>query len=119
MVIDLDLLQVPEGVITGGQDDVAKYGGLAEYTLNVDTQKLGLWPGGFLNVIAMSGYGQSVNKASGALVSADVIGILPAARRRERHRAHEPHLHAVSEQVLRTVRGEAVRAQWGRQRVCS
>src|SRR5262245_27712572 len=48
VVIDLDLLQVPQGVITGGQDDVAKYGGLAEYTLDVDTQKLGLWPGGSL-----------------------------------------------------------------------
>src|SRR5262245_24255618 len=32
----------PQGVITGGVDDVAKYGSLAEYTLNVDTQKLGL-----------------------------------------------------------------------------
>jgi len=77
VVIDIDLLQVPQGVITGGQDNVAKYGGLAEYTLNVDTQKLGLWPGGFLNVIAMSGYGQSVNKASGALVPPDFVGLLP------------------------------------------
>jgi len=77
VVLDVDLLQIPQGVITGGTDDVAKYGGLAEYTLNVDTQKLGLWPGGFLNVIAMSGYGQSVNKASGALVPPDFIGLLP------------------------------------------
>ena len=51
VVLDVDLLQIPQGVITGGTDDVAKYGGLAEYTLNVDTQKLGLWPGGFFNII--------------------------------------------------------------------
>src|SRR5262245_22073829 len=55
VVIDLDLLQVPQGVITGRQDDVAEYGRLAEYTLNVDTGKLGLWPGEFLNVMAMTG----------------------------------------------------------------
>src|SRR5262249_56246584 len=76
-VSDSGVREGAEGVMTGGQDNVAKYGGLAEYTLNVDTQKLGLWPGGFLNVIAMSGYGQSVNKASGALVPPDFIGLLP------------------------------------------
>src|SRR5712691_8470741 len=50
VVLDVDLLQLPQGVITGGRDDVAEYGGLAEYTLNVDTQKLGFWPGGFFNI---------------------------------------------------------------------
>jgi porin len=77
VVIDIDLLQLPQGVITGGQDDVAKYGGLAEYTLNVDTQKLGLWPGGFFKIEGMTGYGQSVDQASGALVPPSILSILP------------------------------------------
>jgi porin len=77
VVIDIDLLQLPQGVITGGQDDVAKYGGLAEYTLNVDTQKLGLWPGGFFKIEGMTSYGQSVDKASGALVPPSILSILP------------------------------------------
>src|SRR5262245_18286733 len=34
-VLDVDLTQFPQGVITGGVADVAKYGCLAEYTLNV------------------------------------------------------------------------------------
>jgi porin len=38
VVLDVDLTQVPQGVITGGTDEVAKYGGLAQYTLNVDMQ---------------------------------------------------------------------------------
>jgi porin len=50
VVLDIDLLQLPQGVASGGRDEVAEYWGLAEYTLNVDTQKLGLWPGGFLRV---------------------------------------------------------------------
>ena len=73
VVLDLDLTQVLQGVATGGRDEVAKYGGLAEYTLNVDTQKLGLWPGGFLNLKAMTGFGQNVNHASGALLPPSVI----------------------------------------------
>jgi porin len=77
VVLDVDLLQIPQGVITGGTDDVAKYGGMAEYTLNVDTQKLGLWPGGFFNIMAMTGFGENVNTASGALLAANVVALLP------------------------------------------
>ena len=77
IVLDLDLLQVPQGVGSGGRETLAEYSGLAEYTLNVDTQKLGLWPGGFLNVMAMTNFGDNVNNASGALVSPNVLSILP------------------------------------------
>src|SRR5262249_19273799 len=57
--------------------NVTKYDGLAEYTLNVDSQKLGLWPGGFLNVKGMSNFGQNVNIASGAFSPPNVLSILP------------------------------------------
>src|SRR5499426_764129 len=77
VVLDVDLTQIPQGVITGGTDDVAKYGGLAEYTLNLDTQKLGLWPGGFFNIMAMTSFGENVDKASGALLPVSVISLLP------------------------------------------
>jgi porin len=63
-VLALDLLQFPQGVVSGGQDEGLRYFGLAEYTLNVDSQKLGLWPGGFLRGQGMSGFGQSVDSAS-------------------------------------------------------
>ena len=43
----------------------------------MDTQKLGLWPGGFFNIKGMTGYGQSVDKASGALVPPSILSILP------------------------------------------
>src|SRR5499426_4225910 len=77
IVLDVDLTQIPQGVLTGGTDDVAKYGGLAEYTLNVDTQKLGLWPGGFFNIMGMTTFGQNVDKASGATVPVNITSILP------------------------------------------
>src|SRR5262249_23591869 len=76
VVLDLDLLQTPQGVASGGRDEVLRYWGLAEYTLNVDTQKLGLWPGGFLRVQGMSSFGQNVNNASGAIISPNMISLL-------------------------------------------
>src|SRR5215475_2194906 len=77
VVVDIDLLQIPQGVASGGRDKVAKYWGLAEYTLNVDTQKLGLLPGGFLRVQGMSSFGHNVNDASGAIVTPNVTSLLP------------------------------------------
>ena len=77
IVLDVDLLQVPQGVMSGGRKSLAEYSGLAEYTLNVDTQKLGLWPGGFLNVMAMTSYGDNVNNASGALAPPNILSLFP------------------------------------------
>jgi porin len=77
VVLDIDLLQTLQGVASGGRDDVATYLGTAEYTLNVDTQKLGLWPGGFLRVQGLSSFGQNINHASGALLSPNSASLLP------------------------------------------
>jgi porin len=77
IVVDIDVLQVPQGVGSGGRENLAEYSGLAEYTLNVDTQKLGLWPGGFLNVMGMTNFGDNVNHASGATVSPNMVSLLP------------------------------------------
>src|SRR5499426_3120248 len=77
VVVDIDLLQTPQGVVSGGRDELGRYWGLAEYTLNVDTQKLGLWPGGFLRVQGMSSFGQNVNNASGAIDPPTLVGLLP------------------------------------------
>jgi porin len=61
MMLDVDLLQTLQGVASGGRNEVATYLGEAEYTLHVDTQKLGLWPGGFLRVQGVSSFGQNIN----------------------------------------------------------
>jgi porin len=59
VTLDLDLLQVLQGVATGGRDTGVAYDGLVNYELNLDTGKLGLWPGGFLKVKAFTGYGDT------------------------------------------------------------
>jgi porin len=78
VVLDLDLLTTPQGVATGGRDTEAAFWGNAEYTLNVDTQKLGLWPGGLFNISGMSGFGNTIDNASGALLPPNLATLLPA-----------------------------------------
>jgi porin len=48
IVLDVDLLATPQDVVSGGRSTGGNFWGNVDYTLNVDTQKLGLWPGGFL-----------------------------------------------------------------------
>jgi len=50
ITFDMSLTQVGQGVVDGGKDEGWKYGGRGDLTFNLDTQKLGLWPGGFLTV---------------------------------------------------------------------
>ena len=77
IVLDVDLLMTPQGVVSGGKDDVAKFWGNGEYTLNVDTGKAGLWPGGFLRVEGISGFGDNVIKDAGATVPVNYAAVVP------------------------------------------
>jgi porin len=76
VVLDTDLLLTPQGV-SGGKNTAAEFWGNAEYTLNVDTQKLGLWPGGFFRISGQTAFGTSVNDDSGALVPVNLATLVP------------------------------------------
>src|SRR5262245_21124766 len=76
VVLNIDTLLTPQGVATGGRDTGAKFWGDAEYNLGVDTGKLGLWPGGFLNVLGVSTYGSSIQNDSGAIIPVNTALIL-------------------------------------------
>ena len=75
--LDVDLLLTPQDVASGGRDNEAKFWGNAEYILNVDTGNAGLWPGGFLQVIGNSGFGESVLSQSGAISPVNTAALLP------------------------------------------
>jgi porin len=77
VVFDADLLLTPQGVLTGGHDTGVEFWGSADYTLNVDTGKLGLWPGGFFKVHAGSTFGESILSDSGALVPVNTAQLFP------------------------------------------
>ena len=68
VTFDLSVTQVGQGVVTGGKSGVWEYGGRGDMVMNVDTGKLGLWPGGFFNLEVEGNWASSVNSKTGALM---------------------------------------------------
>jgi porin len=77
VVFDVDLLVTPQGVLFGGRSTGGNTWGNADYTLNIDTGKLGLWPGGFLKISGDTGFGTLVQN-SGAIVPINTATLIPA-----------------------------------------
>jgi porin len=78
VVFDVDVLVTPMDVLSGGRSTGGSTWGNADYTLNLDTEKLGLWPGGFLRLSADTGFGNNLFRNSGALVPINTAALLPA-----------------------------------------
>jgi porin len=71
------MLLMPGGVMTGGTGTGAEFWGNVNYTLNIDTDKLGLWPGGFFKFEGVSSFGTSLNDQVGAIVPSNVATLYP------------------------------------------
>jgi hypothetical protein len=67
VALDLGVTQVYQGVTSGGKDEEWKYSGTADYSLALDTQRIGLWPAGLLTVHGRTKFGRSVNFTAGTL----------------------------------------------------
>lgn len=76
-VLDVDVLSTPMDVVSGGRSTGSETWSNVDYTLNIDTQKLGLWPGGFLMVSADTGLGTNLFAKSGALVPVNTAALFP------------------------------------------
>jgi len=75
VTIDMSLTQAAQGIVHGGKDTGWQYGGgRGDIILNLDSQKLGLWPGGFLNLEAEGNFIpddrllKTINGRAGALM---------------------------------------------------
>ena len=75
--LDANMLLMPGGVVTGGADTGAEFWGNVDYTLNIDTDKLGLWPGGFFKFEGVSSFGTTLNDQVGAIVPSNVASLYP------------------------------------------
>lgn len=76
VIFDVDLLTTPQAVLSGGRNTGGNTWGNVDYILNIDTEKLGLWPGGFIEVSADSGLG-SMTSNSGAIVAINTATQIP------------------------------------------
>lgn len=77
VTLNVDMVQAYRGVVDGGRDENDAYGGSADYELHVETERLGLWPGGFLTVFGESRFGKSVDADAGVLLAPDTDGLFP------------------------------------------
>ena len=68
ITFDIGYNQYFQGVVDGGLDTGSEYGATIDYNINVDFDRMGLIPGGLLQMKAVSRYGRSVNGISGALI---------------------------------------------------
>jgi len=57
---EFNITQIFQGVASGGTNRTGRYSGLTDMVLKLDSQKLGLWPGGFLFVEAQVPFGNTV-----------------------------------------------------------
>ena len=73
---EVDVTQIFQGVMSGGANSNSDYYGKADYRLNLDTGKAGLWPGGFLTIHGESYWGGNVNADTGGLLAANMNAAL-------------------------------------------
>lgn len=77
VTFDLGVTQIEQGVVDGGTDEKWEYSGRGLFTLKIDTQKLGLWPGGFFTLEAEGNWGDSINLNTGAIMPVNSNHIYP------------------------------------------
>jgi porin len=78
VVLDLDLYWMPQVITSGGKNDGTRSWGNAIATLNVDTGKAGLWPGGFFKLQTVTSFGNNLMRDTGAMVPANITWMLPS-----------------------------------------
>jgi porin len=77
ITFDINLTQTGMSNISGGKNQGWEYSGRGDITLNIDTGKIGLWPGGFLTIETEGNYNRSVNLDSGAMSPVNTNQIFP------------------------------------------
>ena len=72
--------QIYQSNFTDGSNDrrYGRYSGSADYEMNLDFGKMGLWPGGFLKVRGMTGLRKSLNSKAGSIMSVNSNALFPS-----------------------------------------
>jgi porin len=72
-----DITQYYQGVATGGLEQQFKYGGRGDYLIDLDSQKMGLWEGGRLDLRGETRLGQDCNSIDGSVAPSNFAMALP------------------------------------------
>ena len=79
ITFEIDVNQILQTLARGGKDttNATRYSGSAEYTLQIDTGRAGLWPGGQFTLRGRTKFGNGINSKVGASVNFDALLPLP------------------------------------------
>lgn len=77
---DLSSTNFYQGVTSGGREQGYEYGGRADYRLNINGEKAGLWKGLFIDLHGESLFGNSANDRTGTLMPVSIGQTLPTAQ---------------------------------------
>jgi porin len=80
VVLDADVYWMPQTITGGRRGNPNSDWGNVILTLNVDTQKAGLWPGGFFKVQSVTSFGDTLLQESGAVVPANMAWMQPRTK---------------------------------------
>ena len=72
-----DITQYYQGVAAGGLARQFQYGGRGDYLIDLDSQKMGLWPGGHLDLRGETRLGQDNNGIDGVVALSNFAMALP------------------------------------------
>jgi porin len=75
VTVDIDVMQVYQNIVDGDREG-GEYGGSLDYNLYLDFQKMGLWPGAFVNVYGETQFGESVIGRS-SILATNTDALLP------------------------------------------
>jgi porin len=74
----IDFTNNLQSVISGGFDETTRYLGSSELIIDVDGEKLGLWPGCFFRVAAEGRFGRNVLAQAGTFIPVNNDAVFPA-----------------------------------------
>ncbi|HVM97686.1 MAG TPA: carbohydrate porin [Candidatus Acidoferrales bacterium] len=77
ITLNANVTQITQGVVDGGKNGAWVYGGRGDLTGVLETDKLGLWPGGFLTAELEGNWTNSVSGKTGALMPANSNQLFP------------------------------------------
>lgn len=92
-----DITQYYQGVTTGGLEQQFRYGVRGDCLIDFDTQRLGLWEGGHLDLRGETRLGQDVNTIDGALAPSNFAMALPRPNQNVTALTGVQYTHDVSE----------------------
>jgi porin len=98
VTFEVDFGSVVQGVVDGGRDTTTRWSGWNQLVLKLDSQKLGLWPGGFLMLRGEAAYNHPVNLSVGAVLPVNMEPLLPLPARNEFVLSHVVFTQFLSEQ---------------------